>query len=115
MPLFETLDALHREGLVHGSIKLGNIVILNEEVRLRDWLAAEEGESIRGREDDWQSLGNCMLSCTFLRVEKVSKEELEKSLFSLFSSMSKHFLIAIIIFIRELKSQYKQVIGLLSG
>ena len=101
--------------MVHGSIKLENIVILNEEVRLRDWLAAEEGESIRGREEDWQALGNCMLSCTFLRVDKASKDELEKSLFALFSSMNKHFLIAIIVFIREMKSSYKQVISLLSG
>jgi tRNA A-37 threonylcarbamoyl transferase component Bud32 len=38
VPLFEGLKQLHDEGVVHGGITLDSIVIVEGEVRLRDWL-----------------------------------------------------------------------------
>jgi serine/threonine protein kinase len=40
LPLFTCLQRLHQEGIIHRAVTLQNIVIIEGEVKLRDWLAA---------------------------------------------------------------------------
>lgn len=84
LPLLRCLHLLHQEGQAHRSVSLQNIVIVEGEVRLRDWLAVVPGRQTGekklesdDKEEDLLALGRCMLNCTFLNNAHCSSVEWE--------------------------------------
>ena len=114
LPLFEALKYLHQFEHPHGSIHLENIVIIDDLIKIRDGQALHQASNEyypeqKKLKDDIQALGTCLINCLLLTTTKPEQIEMENLLIQMLDKYSKHFILAVMIFVKQMKDYYTSV------
>ena len=110
-PLFECVEYLHANNVVHGQIHPENIVFVNEEIKLRDWLIefhdnayyANSKKENRSKFDDFVALGQIMTQYATLRKspEPFEDRDIPTAIESIIDSYSKNFIILLLVLLKR--------------
>jgi len=87
------------------SINLENIIIIDDEIKIRDGQALNQSvckayTESKPSDDDIQALGNCLIRCLLLTTARPEKIEMENLLIQMLDKYSRSFVLAVMIFVR---------------
>lgn len=111
VPLFECLGYLHARKLVHGEISLENIVLIDGEIKIRDWLVRVEvnpyyknrKEETKTEIDDIMALGQILMQFATLRKSSniFEEKDVDLALESIIDVYGKNIIFALAILMKK--------------
>lgn len=121
--LLECVEYLHKNNIIHGQIHPENIVLIDGEIKLRDWLVqvqenvyySESKKQNRTRFEDYVAIGQILTQYATLRKSPAPFEDrdIHTAIESIIDTYSKNLIFTLLILLKKKTNLFKDVVSLI--